>query len=77
MFPHAWVSPGGLVYKGYHLDTAAIRRLVEETGIVVHRERDAEGDIVFIQNSKPCHFEPFLLYESTGATKHEDMPMTK
>ena len=77
MFTHAWVSPCGLVKDAEPLDIAAIRQIFEETGIVMHKESNDKGEVVYIQNSLPCHFEPFLIYESAGASKQEDVPMPK
>ena len=77
IFPHAWVNPGGHVDPTEELDFAAMRELFEETGIVMHKESNDKGEVVYIQNSLPCHFEPFLIYESAGASKQEDVPMPK
>ena len=65
-FRRAWVLPGGHVDPGEELDSAALRELHEECGVLIENEKldDYEAKV-----------QPFCIFESTTAGK-TNLPST-
>lgn len=70
-----WAFPGGHVQAGEHPETAAVRELVEETGLVVERPSLASLDVRAKSNRDGSHYVVHDYAVSRAAATGEVRPV--